>query len=680
MRTTSKSNSECYFPPILGNGEISLAPDAEGTMNYTAASYAKRGISAFDGIIVRCARRTNNNKRLRDSKLFSFGKLLFGSCSELKEWSQQLEEERGLVSSKCEYQDGSVIDTMAFIHPKMNIYAVNKTFHKVNSAEVFYDFILEGFNEATDELTNILYTECSEADVKIGFKLYGMNVYIGEIRLSSDKSFSSEPIKNGVRMKFSVTAGESFSLYYYLEDNLECKDFHAALDEMKSHITKEGFYGLLDECERNFREYFDLGYVKTGDSEVDEIYRTALYCLKCYTTKYSVPIGLNNGYWNGRYFAFDEYYNFYGLLTSGRTELAKRVPSFRLDVCLETALNAGMDCHRNEKSEEAAKFLWETGEKSDVELSPIGPWLDHVFHMCVVGLGAYEYYEFTLDRDFLSRCYRMIRACAKFFSIWMIYETEDTAFIGKCMDLERLGAGAENAFMTACGAIKLLRVCADASEILGIDEDYRRECRRVAEKLLKNLPERNGMYVPLLKTEQKSIAVFSAKYPFDVLPSEDKKMLASWHDFEENGSAYGNMYAMGRKISSWYACWKAEAYARINDSENAYRALKQACESKGVFNELFEINEPGIRIKPWFTTAHGMFLSSVNEMLVQSSGKKVKILPAFPLISGNAEFKLPIKGSAIIEVKIKNKRLDFVRITRDGDDVTFEYEIEFSAE
>ncbi len=66
-------------------------------------------------------------------------------------------------------------------------------------------------------------------------------------------------------------------------------------------------------------------------------------------------------------------------------------------------------------------------------------------------------------------------------------------------------------------------------------------------------------------------------------------------------------------------------------------------------------------------------------MLVKSSGKKIKILPAFPLISGNAEFKLPIKGSATIEVKINNKRLDFVRITKDGADITSEYAIEFSA-
>lgn len=86
-----------------------------------------------------------------------------------------------------------------------------------------------------------------------------------------------------------------------------------------------------------------------------------------------------------------------------------------------------------------AKFLWETGEKADIELSLIGTWLDHVFHMPVIGLGAFEFYEYTKDKDFLKKCYRMIRACAKYFTNYMVYRDGERFYIGKCTDLERLG-------------------------------------------------------------------------------------------------------------------------------------------------------------------------------------------------------------------------------------------------
>ena len=678
MLYRSDMNSECYFPPILGNGEISLAPDCEGTLNYTAAEYEDAGVVAFDGIIARCGRRSNNNKRMMRSRLFSFGKFKFNEGSPMKSWSQELEQERGCVSSICHYEDGSEIHSHCFIHPKENIYALNKTFKNIGESRSFcYDFVLEGFNDATKELENVLYTKFENGEAIIGFRLYGINVYTGEVRLCMDKQFNAVPITNGMRLEFDVSEGDSINLFYYLEDNLETEDFKEALKTIKSKIDECGYNGLLKDCEENYKQFFELGYVETGDKMLNEIYKTSLYNLKCYTTKYSVPIGLNNGYWDGKYFAFDEYYSFYGLLGANRMELAKRVPTFRLEVCLERAIKLATDCHRNEDTEEMAKFLWETGEQAFVELSPIGPWLDHVFHIPAVGIGAYEYYEYTLDKEFLSRCYRMIRACAKYFTKYMVYRDGDRLYIGKCTDLERLGAAVENPFMTSCGAIKLLEVCAEASEVLGIDEQYRAECRTVAAKLRQSLPVENDMYVPVAGCKQKSIGVFAGKYPFNTIDENDEKLLRAWEDFEENGAKYGNMYPRGKNISSWYACWKAEAYARAKLTDKAYHSLTQSYKSIGVFNELFEINEPGVRIKPWFTTAHGMFISAVNEMLLQSDGKTVNILPAFPDNKGDISFKLAVKGGAVAEVKIKDSALEFVRITANGKDVTNDYEILF---
>ena len=163
--------------------------------------------------------------------------------------------------------------------------------------------------------------------------------------------------------------------------------------------------------------------------------------------------------------------------------------------------------------------------------------------------------------------------------------------------------------------------------------------------------------MPHLGCVQKSIAVFSPKFPFHVIAGQDDALLRAWDDYIENEAQYGNMYAVGGHVSPWYACWKAAGFARANMGNRAYESLRQAYESIGVFGEMFEINEPEKRYRPWFTTAAGVFMSTVNEMLLQSDGERIEILPAWPDALPTASFRLSGKGGVIVEASIEKGRL-----------------------
>lgn len=673
----STENKKCYSPPILSNGDISLAPDPEGMLGYSTETFEKRDIhGAWDGIVIRVARRTALCNNLQ-AVFFPLGKFVFNEGSALESWSQSLEAERGFFESDCCYGDGVEINSKGFIHHEDNIYALKKTFKNINGRKNFsYDITLSGYNEAIGEYISILYTEEKNGVGCIGFKLYGMEVFKGEIHIFVDKEFTVIPIDNGIRIMFTASDNESVSFYYYIEDNMEGIDFIKALENYKNKITSLGFSGLFEECQAHYKSFYELGYVAASDERLNSIYKTALYNIKCSTTKHSVAVNFNNGTWNGKYFAFDEYTSYSGLLSSNRLQLAKRVPSFRLNECFPYAVRRASDCHRNSETEDMARFHWEAGEKDRLELSPDGTWIDHIFHIPLIGIGAFEYYEYSGDKEFLSECYKMIRACSKFITKHMVYKDGDKLYIGKCTDMERLGASVKNPFMTACGAIKLLQCCAKAAEILCIDKEYADECKYISERLYDNLPSKNGMYVPVIDGKQKSIAVFAGKFPFDVLADDDEKMLNAWEDFEVNGSRYGNMYPVGNSISPWYACWKAESYARAKMPDKAYDALVQAYSSVGVFDEMFEINEAEYCTRPWFTTASGMFVAAVNEMLLQCDGNTVKIMPAFPH-SIDVSFKLAAKGGITVEAQVKGGKLISVVILKDNINVTNQFVIEF---
>lgn len=675
MTYHSTEHRACYFPPLLSNGEITMAPDAEGTLGYTKVEYRQKGITAFDGIVVRAARRSALCHTLQ-ARLFPFGKFVFGTSAALSEWSQTLRPELGLVESDCLYKDGTKIHSQSFIHPEQNIYVLKKTFQVSKKQSCFYDVTLCGHTEEVNKYMTVLPAEVRDGAACIGFKMYGIEVFSGELRVWVDRAFTASPIEHGIRLSFDAADGDEVTFYYTLEDDMNGTDVTDVLQKYQEKIHRVKFEGLFAECQAHYKKFFDLGFVHTSDEMLNSIYKTALYGVKCNTTSYSISVGLNNGAWDGRFFAFDEYTSFLGLLGANRLSLAKRVPSFRLKVCLPPAIKRASDYHRNADTEDMARFLWESGEHGDFELAPLGCWLDHIFHIPLVGIGAYEYFEYSQDRSFLEECYPMIRACAKFITKNMLYRDGDRLYVGKCTDLERLGAAVEHPFMTVCGCIKLLECCANAAELLDTDQAYAKECKDTAARLYENLPIEQGAYVPHLGCKQKSIAVFAGKFPFNLLEDSDKKMLRAWEDFEACGASFGNMYPVGNQISPWYACWKALGYARSKMGDRAYGALKEAYASVGVFHEMFEINEDACHRLPWFSTASGIFLVAVNEMLLQSDGRVIRILPAFPH-NTDLSFRLAAKGGVIVEAELRQGTLTHVRVLRGDLDVTDQFVIEF---
>lgn len=75
----------------------------------------------------------------------------------------------------------------------------------------------------------------------------------------------------------------------------------------------------------------------------------------------------------------------------------------------------------------------------------------------------------------------------------------------------------------------------------------------------------------------------------------------------------------------------------------------------GPFGETWEINEPGLRIHPWFTTASGNCVFAVNEMLVRGT---------VPETWRDYAFRLPDGKGRWIDCEVKDGRR--VRFHRTG--------------
>lgn len=658
MKYSSKTRSECYYPPILSNGDIVIAPSADGTVGYTKNQDFPDFKRAYDGCIYRAGRRAIGGPPNFDAALISFGSFHFSRGAELVDFEQELCIDEGCIRSTCLYSDGAKVYSDCVICQDKNMYILRKKFEAgAHKAELRYRF----FEQESDakRYVNCVVAQKMENGAVIDFIISGYERYTGRIAVFCD--IPSDVTANGgeVTLKCSVPENGEACFFICLEDDFGDSEYKARVNEWIAEALSSG--GVEKQFRRTadtFKEFYSEGYVTTPDKRLNSIYKTALYNLRCYTTKWSMAVGIYDDSWQGKFFTYDEYHNFIAMLESGRHVLSKKVPEFRIRTTLDKAIKRATHL-----TDDQAHFPFITDEYgNNVETN--GFWRDHVLQNATVALGAYEYYEYSKDMEFLSTSYRMIRACAKFYTLHMIYQKQDGSyFLGKCTDLERLGSSVENPFLTVCGVIKTLEICAAASEILQTDEEYRAECKQIVDGLRKNLPCEEGRFVPYLNCKQKSIAVFGGKFPFDVIASNDERMLKAWKDFESTGEKYGNMYAVGKKLSPWYALWKAIGYTRIGDAEHAYDSLKQSYESVGCFDEMFEINERDHRYRPYFSTAAAMFITVTNEMLLQSDGENIYILPAFEDAGETVDFRLAAKGGAMVEARIENGRIAHLKVS-----------------
>lgn len=651
-----KFHTKKYAPPIIGNGEIATYLDYEGTHNFHAEFEPRKTEIPKCEIWWAGRRYMDTNQR----ELIPFGQIrqkmtVDGiAVQNPLSWTQELNPKNGMINCNCQYDDGVNIQTEAFVHFCYNMIAVRKSVFTGKKAN--YEFIYKLCNQNGGQIRRFQY-DCiqEEKGAVLHYTADGQKQYAGVIRIFADKNVNVRFTDDSVCLSADVEKQENIAFFISYHDDKDCEEMS---QELKSKTMKKGFDGMFAESKAFWDSYMSESHVELEEEAIQKVYDTAQYHLKVYTTPWSIPVGINDLLWDGRYFGFDEYFSFTALITSNHTELAKRVPVFRKEG-LQRALNRASAINARQ-----ARYPWETVETGE-EGSPMGFWYDHVFHMANIALEAWEYYLYTNDTDFLKNVsYDVIKACAVFFLETMVYQFGDEITLGKCADLERLGTMRQNPYMSSCSAIKTLQAMSKAARVLQTDQELAQRCDETAEGLLKSLPNDGERYVPYQGCEQRSIAVFAGLYPYQVLDGSNKLQISAMEDYIKYEEQYGNMYAYGNRVSSWYASWKSIAYARIGKAKEAFQALKQASNSGGYFGETAEINEPGLLIKPWFTTASGTIIEAVNEAIIQSDEEEVRLFMGLDEEHKNVSARLLTAGGVIVDVRLVDDEIQHLRFEK----------------
>ncbi len=659
-----------YSPPILGNGDIGLMLDYRNCQFQDIPSYKniKCVTVKYRPSIYRAGRRTD------DTRLVNFGRFEEQVNAQTSDdakpdsWKQSLDI-FGAVSRVENKYGKSQIDSEVFVHAKMPLVAISKKFSGEKLKSYTFEYIFSKIEKDND---TPLHTTLTEIDGGFSFKVekseiggsfskVGESIY-GEVAVICDSpnaKFSRQ--QNKISVTIENPEGD-VHFYIAYADSLKKNNFKKQMAEIKEKIGKESWGGLLQSHKDSWKDFWGKCYVSIPDKRLQATYYTSIYNLKCWSTDWSIPVGILPMHWEGKYFGFT-FFN-PALCASGHEREALKVAKFWRKNLNFARFRAGSQKKKN--IDVGARYSWLTMEDGSEGTILGGRWLDHTLHMCNIPLESYTYFRYTNDKKYLKDVsYPVLKSSATFFQKQMVYKLADgRTIIGRCCDLERLPPSLENPMLTTTGAMFVLNAAAEAADILGVDADKAKEWREVSAELGKYLPRDNEKYLPYPNAgDVRSVGALCGVFPYGSVPTTDKLQVAAIYDFKKNGGAYGNMYTVGSRVCSWYAAWLGGALARLGDGDSANEAMVVSTESVGKFYEIFEINEPTVMSVPWCSSPQGTYIQVLNEMLLQCAGDTIKIVPAVSKEWKDYSFNLNAYDDISVEVKFADGKLSSVKLS-----------------
>lgn len=646
---------EGYSPPMISNGDLNMLVEWTGGMS-TNDWYHLKPMVYWQG----------RREPAREAKLFGFGRFnpvleIDGKASGAPEsWVQKLDVTNALVTCEGVFGGGVKMTSEIFCALTRNVVAIRRTImsadgkpHAVKlglSYELPADRRMSGawgryragaqyvgttYGQRVTDFTVTLCTADAGAD---GYETPDARTAV------LSREIALEPGAPVVRTWFIIFADT------YEADKSPLANRVASLVDL---LVAFGWRCAYEEHRLAWCRYLDASSVRVPDAKIQRLYDVGQYHLRCDTTRWSFPVGIFPHHWQGKYFGFDEMYVHDGLVTANHIAEARRCPDWRKGV-MPWALRR--QSHYNTPGKWGARWMWMSIEDGDMETAGVGFWLDHIFHMGTICRSAWTQYLYSDDLDYLKKTgFPIMLECARFFRNNRVLEGGNgEAHLDRCTDLERLGPSRERAFMTTCGAIYALRSAAEAAELLGTNLDEATDFRATADRLVKGLPSRDGRYIAYAGCTEESVATLGGLYPFPVFGEKDDLQANAARHFIQNARTAGNMYPMGSKVCPWYAGKMSVTMTLLEDRVEAARWLGEAASVMGLFGETWEINEPGLRIHPWFATASGNCVLALNQMLLCDAEDELRLVPSVPAAWKDYSFRLPAQRGVMVDCAVTN--------------------------